>query len=528
MTVSDPSTIVDGAEPVHRRYFVTLAGQGVQLALSLLTATIVPRALGPAVFGNYNFLLVTSQAFRNVLEPSADQAFFTFSAQEQRSGPLTRLYALLLAGQFVLVLAIVGIMAWAGVSGWIWPQQRLDQILWVIAADWAAYLTISLRQLGDTKGVTSRPQMIATATSAVGCGILLVLFLAGDLNFLTFVIVNLFMSVICAAALTFLFFSQYYAICFAGTLHGHAGPYLRRWWAYARPLIAYEYYAPIAAYVGTVLIQRWYGPAEQGLFSLASRWPGFVVMFTAAATGIVWREVAIAMHAGNVARARDAYVRFDRVLFFVTLVICVGVAACSRPLVLLGVGPRYSAAIPVLAVMAFYPLAQTYGQLNVAVLKASERTGNFSLISFVVSVPGLMLTYVFLAPPTARIPGLGMGALGMALRTTVYSLLTVQLFEAATCRLFSLSYRTSLLHKLRAAAIVSMCGLGLWWLEQTLEAVGAPMIVALMCAGVAYALAIAALVAAWPTVTGSTRRELQLVMKRVFRSRQPVAAGVVP
>ena len=97
---------------------------------------------------------------RGFLEPSVQQAFFTFSSQEKRSGTLTRLYAWWLLGQLGLTLVLIGIAVEARLVGQLWPGQRLDQIVWVTLLDWIMFLALSLQQLGDSKGLTIWPQVV--------------------------------------------------------------------------------------------------------------------------------------------------------------------------------------------------------------------------------------------------------------------------------------------------------------------------------------------------------------------------------
>src|SRR6202051_1462627 len=136
------------SESVRSRYAVTLGAQVFRLLLSLISATIVPRALGPAIYGNYSFLLSTSTTLRGVLDTGTQQAFFTFSSQEHASGSLPRLSALVLCIQFSIVVAIIALAGATGRTDWLWHAQRLDQIVLVTALDWLMFLALSLQQLG--------------------------------------------------------------------------------------------------------------------------------------------------------------------------------------------------------------------------------------------------------------------------------------------------------------------------------------------------------------------------------------------
>src|SRR6202163_1741661 len=143
----DPAERVEGAEfrpgSGRARYGVTLRAQVFRLMLSLISATIVPRALGPAVYGNYSFLLSTSATLRGVLDTGTQQAFFTFSSQEHASGSLTRLYALVLSVQFSIVLVVIAVAGAVGKTEWLWHAQRLDQIFLGTVLDLLLFLALS-------------------------------------------------------------------------------------------------------------------------------------------------------------------------------------------------------------------------------------------------------------------------------------------------------------------------------------------------------------------------------------------------
>src|SRR3954462_14249697 len=144
---SDEGTRAQPRESIGRRYTATLVAQLVQLAASVAGAGIVPRALGASAYGDYNFLLNMAGTIRGFSEPSVQQAFFTFSAQEERSGPLTRLYGTWVLLQLAFTLGLIAAAAALGWTGRIWPGQRLDWIFLVTFVDWSGFLVLSLKQL---------------------------------------------------------------------------------------------------------------------------------------------------------------------------------------------------------------------------------------------------------------------------------------------------------------------------------------------------------------------------------------------
>jgi O-antigen/teichoic acid export membrane protein len=515
MSSTDVDEVPLASESVRLRYVVTLSAQIFRMLLSLVTAAIVPRTLGPAIYGNYNFLLSTSTALRGFLDNGSQQAFFTFSSQQRASGPLTRLYAAVLGAQFTAVLILIGIAALTGKTNWLWAGQRLDQIVLVTVLDWALFLAISLQQLGDSKGLSTFPQLAGAAVALLNLVGLAILWLTGVLNFYSFVALNLSAALLLCATLAHRFLHRDRALLWAGALN--VREYARRWWLFTRPLIVVQYYLPLVGYLGLYLIQRWYGSSEQGYYALALQWSAFALVFTTSGVWIFWREIAhhSLQDLGYTARI---YLQFGRLFFLLSLVLACGLSAGSVLLVQVVAGPQFHAAGPVLAIMAFYPISQTLNQLTMATMKATERTASYARWTVLLSIPDLLLTYVLLAPASARLPGLHLGAIGMAIKTALYGLLTAQVYEWSNCRFLRISFVALLLRRALVALAVGLLALlllrwgGMWLLR-----LGLVPISALMLSSLSYVAAVSALVLLWPSVAGVSRAQLVRLVHRTSR-----------
>ena len=513
-----PATV----ESVSSRYAVTLGAQVLRLLVSLVTAAIVPRTLGPSIYGNYSFLLSTSAAVRGVFDNGAQQAFFTFSSQERSSGPLTKLYALVLGGQFASVLALIVLLALTGKIDWIWHEQRLDQILLVTVLDWALFLALSLQQLGDTKAHTAYGQLLGAAVALTVLAGLLVMRITGTLDFYTFVWLNLTGALVTCSALSYRFLVRNRLLFWSGAIE--ARRYAQRWWRFASPLLLPQYYLPVVAWLGLYLIQKWYGSAQQGYYALALQWSAFAMLFTTSGVWIFWREVA--HHAvQDLRHTAVVYGKFSSLFFFLALVLSCGLSAGSALLVQVVAGERFRPAAAVLAVMAFYPISQTINQLTAATMKATERTRSYARWTIALSLPDLLLTYLLLAPTTAAVPGLHLGAMGMAIRTALFGLVTAEVYDWLNCRYLRISYTRVLLRKLIAAAAVGALAVlllesGGAWLERR----GLGDVAALVLASAVYATAVALLVLVYPSVAGISREQLLPLMRALGPSQRRGAA----
>ncbi|MBL8089815.1 MAG: oligosaccharide flippase family protein [Anaerolineales bacterium] len=502
-------TATQPAESVRRRYIATLFTQFIQLIATIITSGIVPRALGPAAFGNYNFLLNTASTIRSFLDPSANQAFFTFSSQQRQSGSLTKTYALLLLFQIVIVFGLIGILTFLQSTNLLWPHQALDQILWVTILEWCLFVTASLRQLGDSKGLTVRTQAIVLMTAFINIVGLLGLNYFEILNFYTYVWLNLFTTFLIGLVLGYWLLIVNRTLTWDGNLTENVSRYINRWWAYASPLILLEYYKPIVAYLGIYLLQRWYGSVEQGNFALATKWSALVLVFTSSALSIFWREIANAMANGEQERATRTYYKFTNFLFFVALVLCAWLSFTSHLLVDILVGDEYQAAIPVLALMAFYPLQQTYGQINTAALKGAEKTKQIRDVGILISIPDVALSYFLLASPNAPLPGLNLGAMGVAIRMVIYGLISVQAYEWMSHRTFGLNYFSTLIQKLSVVVLVFLSAwLALTKVSEILATFNIAPLIIFIISTIIYFIAIATIALFKPNLLGIGKDEM--------------------
>lgn len=511
----------DPRDSVRRRYAVTLTTQFLRWSLSfIVTAGFVPRCLGPVVYGNYNFLLNASSTLRGFLDPSAQQAFFTFSSQEKRSGALTKLYALTLFGQILIAFLFIGLASFFNKLNWFLPGQKLDQVLWVTLVEWSIFFAASLQQMGDCKGLTVHTQLIGASASIINVAGLLGLALLRKLNFYSYVGVNLMSALLAVIALGYWLLRVHADLCWQGVLYGQIRPLLKRWWHFASPLLLLEYYGPIISFLNVYLIQFWYGATEQGNYSLAVRWSSPVLAFASAAMMIFWREIAHLTATGELERARQIYLRFNRLLLFLALVLACWLSLSCPTLIPMLAGKQYAPAVPVLMIMAFYPVVQTLGHLTSASFKATERTVLFRDLGMLLSIPDLLLAYFLLAKPTSYLPGLHLGAIGVALRLVIYGFLATEVYSWLDFRFFGLNYKRWLFGRIAISILIgSLALLTLQCLNHVLRACGVDALTSLGLASVPYFAALSALVYVWPGIVGLSRNDFseyaQILLRKV-------------
>jgi hypothetical protein len=142
-------------------------------------------------------------------------------------------------------------------------------------------------------------------------------------------------------------------------------------------------------------------------------------------------------------------------------------------------------------------------------LKAMEHTASYARWTALLSIPELLLTYVLLAPTSAPVPGLHLGAVGMAIKTALYGLVVAQVYDWLNCRFLGISFTRSLgrravvLLAVGGAAAV-LIGAGGPWLQRA----GMEQLKALLACTVGYAAVIVMMVWLWPGLAGLSRAQI--------------------
>ena len=294
---------------------------------------------------------------------------------------------------------------------------------------------------------------------------------------------------------------------------------LRDYIRYCAPLVAYSWLGFAGEFADRWLLQYYGGSAQQGFFALSQQFSSIALLATTSLLNIFWKELAEAQHRAEFERVRELYRRSARSLFFVSAAAACFLIPHSRALLVQLVGASYENAWPALSLMFLYPVFQTLGQLNGAYLYATEDTKTLVTISSAHILVSLPASYFILAPATATVPGLGLGATGLAARWAVLQIITVSVQSWVVARRQGVSSEMgrhfAVLAGLLAAAWVSR-------LLATAETgwTGANQgIWAIVVSAPLYAVGLGTFVFAFPDQVGVSRRHLDRIWAWTRRPR---------
>ncbi|HPO90722.1 MAG TPA: oligosaccharide flippase family protein, partial [Victivallales bacterium] len=112
-------------DSLRKRYFYKLFTNIAGYAIGLITMGIIPRALGPKAFGDFNFLTNFFSQVVSFFDMGSSTAFFTKISQRQKESSLFVFYLWFAGGLTVLILAGVSLIGIFPVHQKLWPDQRI-------------------------------------------------------------------------------------------------------------------------------------------------------------------------------------------------------------------------------------------------------------------------------------------------------------------------------------------------------------------------------------------------------------------
>lgn len=506
---------------VRERYIAKLTNNAAGMLGGIVTALLVPKSLGPAHYGDFNFLKDSFDRVVRTIDMNASNAHFTYSSRNKESGAANQVYFYFSILVGVVTAALVVTAFSSGVASSVWPGQGPLFILAGAALGFLAYLASNLTNLSDSKGFTVAVENQRKLIVAISMLALLALYLSGFLSFASF----FSYSIAVQAAMVLL----------SGALLKRAGAFgfgfervsleeiratARYFYGYSSPLVTALVAGLALGFFDRWLLQAVGGSVSQGHYSLALKLSMISALFTNSMAPVFSQGVASAHAAGDMGRVRDLFGKV-RVFYLAASFISVFFVFHAEEVVFLVGGREYGGAVFPVTVMMLYPIHQALGQLFGSAILSMQYTNVYRNVSILSSSVGLVMSVLLIAPSGSVMPGLGMGAAGLAIKVVALQVLSSNLMLFFACRKAGLGFarpaamQVILLAPVLGAGYVSSLAGELVSGAGAMTASGAVRRLALD--GSAYAFCSALLCLAFPALLGVRRGEMRGYARALLR-----------
>lgn len=518
------------ASSLQKRFAFKLVANVIGVLLGLITMAFVPRALGPEQFGRFEFITNNFRLIFDTLTLQVPVAYFNWvSRKGHKEGTdlsfgVTLYFSMGMALLFGLFIAATQAGGWYGL---FWPEVPPAYLWDALAFTLAVFFYQFLVYLSDGKSLTVGLEKIRLLQNTLKCLVLVGLVLAGGMNLHSYFWAQI--AVVGGAVLL----SAAWLNCQGAWQVPALAPWtfpqeeVRRYVGfvkeYARPLTILMLSGFLFLYFDRWFLQLIGGSTQQGFFGLSDRLGQIAFIFTSAMTPLLTREFALAHEEQDRGRLLSLFERIRLFLFIATVTSCF-LSVQSEAIVALVGGEKFKGAAVPIALMALFPIHQTFGQLSGALMVATGQTRLYARIGILMMVVSLPITYVCVAPGSFGVPGLALGATGLALKMLIWQFAGTNIQLFCNTRYLRIPYlrwlslQVVMVGGIYALAFGARVVAGMWDASSLLRLAGLSFLgdavlghgSRLLLSGFFYLVAVAAVVLVVPGVAGMSRGEIRL------------------
>lgn len=502
MKQTQPKTTAE--DSLKKRYFYKLFTNLISFVITLITATIIPRTLGPTAYGNFNFLSTFFSQVVGFFDAGTSVAFYTKLSQRTQDVGLTRFYwgvtALISFGTILLV----SLTFLFDLQAWLWPNQTSRYIWMAVIWGLLTWYSQIINKILDAYGLTVRSEISRIQQRVLGLALILAMFWLNRFSLTEFFIYHyLILLFVCFAWGRILHQAGIELLPQARLTFEQTKAYGQEFYEYTSPLIVYAFVGLIVGGLDNWFLQKFAGSVQHGFYGLSYRIGGICFLFTSAMTPLLLREFSKAYSDQNINQMGFLFQRYIPLLYTIAAFFAVFLAVEAEKVSVIFGGNQFEGAELAISIMAFYPVHQTYGQLSGSVFYATGQTKLYRNLGITIQLTSLPLTWWLIAPEHWW--GLNLGAVGLAIKMVLVQVIGVNLQLWFNARLLKLSFG-----KLLAQQLYSVMGLGVvaWGSKLFIDQTIPNVLLSFLASGFIYTLGSAILTLLMPALLLMSRFEL--------------------
>jgi O-antigen/teichoic acid export membrane protein len=498
---------------LRRRYFFKLITNLVGMGIGIGTQSIVPRALGPSSYGDFSFLTNFFYQVVGFLNMNTSTAYYTKLSQRQHDTMLVRFYLYFTVFLGVFLCMLITFCFAIGLDPIIWPGQT--GLFIIFGAIWAVmtFYAMVFSDMSDAYGLTVKSELVKMTVKIFGFFLILVLFLQKWLVLLSFFLYHFIILFITIGLLIWVIWKSGFSLANNWRLKkDQVKSYIHEFSAFSFPLVVFSGVAVLEGILDRWFLQRFSGSVQQGFYGLAYQIGALCFLFTSALMPLMAREYAISFAKEDMQEMGRLFGRFVPMLYAIAAYFGCFLAVESKTVMLLFGGKAYAEAVVPIAIMCFFPIHQTYGQMNASIFFATNRTITYRNIGVALIFVGLPLTFFLLGPK--KYGALQAGATGLAIKMVLIQFISVNIQLWYNARIMNLSFKKFFNHQVIVVIAFLSVALACSYSAHAIVN-SAHFLIQFIVSGFLYTLVIIGLGILFPNLFAVEKNEIALLLNHV-------------
>lgn len=434
-------------DSLKKRYFYKLSTNMIGLAIGLVTQAIIPRGLGPKAYGDFSFLSNFFSQVVGFFDMGTSISFYTKLSQRQKDIGIITFYVSFAIIASIAVFLLIFIVSFMPFTKKIWPDQLMFFVY--LAAIWGifSWFIQILDKIVDAFGLTVPAEMARMAQKILGLILIVALFFSNQLNLRNFFFYHYVLFIALGILFGWIIKNHIASLCVSWKISKvQVFAYVKEFYQYSHPLFVYALVGLFVNILDRWLLQVFSGSVQQGFYGLSYQIGAICFLFTSAMTPLITREFSIAYAKKDITEMASLFRRYIPLLYGIAAFFSCFISMQAESVAYILGGAKYHDAALAIAIMAFYPIFQTYGQLSGSVFFAAGRTGLYRNIGIIFLIIGLPATYFLIAP--SDMMGLNAGSTGLAIKMVLIQIVGINVGLYFISKFLKLSFWKYLAHQL--------------------------------------------------------------------------------
>lgn len=499
-------------DSLKKKYIFKLFANLFGLGMSFITQSIIPRGLGPKVYGDFNFLTNFFTQVVGFLDMGTSTAFYTKLSQRPREAALVSFYLYFSGFVFLGTFGFVFLSIATSVYTKLWPAQEIFYIY--LAAVWGivSWGVTVLNKMADAYGVTITAESARIFQRVLGLVLIILLYAFNQLNLTTFFNYQIFLFIVMGLLFVWIM-RQNFSLQSWRLSAEQIRKYSNEFYHYSHPLFTFSLVGLIVGLLDRWLLQIYAGSVQQGFYGLSYQIGALCFFFTSALTPLFMRELSIAFGDGDLPKIAKLFRRYIPMLYSVAAFFSCFIAVQADKVVYILGGNNFEGSVTTVMIMAFYPLHQTYGQLSGSLFLATEQTYLYRNIGLVMMLIGLPVVYVMVAPKEHG--GMELGANGLALKMVLLNITWVNVQLYFNAKFLKLPFLKYLSHQiLSVGCLLMLAAIATFETKYLFSYYKDSVILNFVIAGILYTTMVVALIYWVPIVFGLKKQDIQFLIEK--------------
>lgn len=463
---------------------------------------MVPKQLGPAVYGQFVYLQDSFMKIIGFLDMGSSLAFFTKLSAKNDKKELITFYMSYAVLVLILLTLFIYLLNKFNYSQNIFPNISKEYIYLGLIFGFLTWLMQIFIKISDAYALTISTEIMKIIHRITSLLLLLYFIYEIGLNLNNYFIFQ-FISLAVFIVLSILILKNKYIFNDLSLFIIRSPKELiKEFISYCHPLFVQNTLILFIGLFDIWLLQKYGGSEQTGYYGISYSLAAMCLIFTSSMTPLIIREFSKFYEKKDMQRIKELFVLYIPMLYSLATFLSVFLAFQSENILFIFTNGSFYNAYWVLVIMSFYPMHQTYGQLSGGLFYAAGQTRLMRNITFFVQPLGLLVSFLLIYV-------YNLGASGLAIKMIFIQILGVNIQLYFNTKILSLKMMYFLLHQI--FVLVFFCFLAY---VSTFYIYSESKIINLFISGTIYLLLTIIGIYMNPSIIGLTRDKMKILLQR--------------